>query len=303
MLSEPAYALGRLVPVEEVTGRPALGARLREYGFGTCSVADRPPSRLAAAAVAELLPRRGLTGTDVDAVVYATCGHRGEQTGDRDVRAGLDRLGLNGARLYGVWLGESGNLAGALRLAHALLRTTDARTVLVVVADAVPERPGEYRAMPNAVTVNGDGAAACLLSTVHRGPYALEGVGHRARPAAAAAGRATGLREYLAFMAGVRGALTALHRTSGTGPHSYQWLVANNYSTSHLDDFADLAGLPHDRVFRGNVARHGHVFTADGLINLAALTGTAEVTAGDRVLVLSTGPFSWGAIGLRRIEN
>jgi 3-oxoacyl-[acyl-carrier-protein] synthase-3 len=104
-------------------------------------------------------------------------------------------------------------------------------------------------------------------------------------------------------MAGVRGALTALYQASGTGPGSYQWLVANNYSTANLGDFADLAGVPRERVFRGTVARHGHVFTADGLINLAALTAAEQVAAGDGVLVLSTGPFSWGAIGLQRNEN
>jgi len=303
MLSEPAYAVGELVPVEQVAGRGALAERLREYGFDTCSVADRPPSELAADAVAELLLRSGLTGGEVDAVVYGTCSHRSEPAGDQGVRRMLDRLGLAGARLYGVWLGESGNLAGTFRLARALLASTGVRTVLVVVADAVPKRPGEYRAMPNAVTVNGDGTAACLLSTVHRGPFTVEGIGHCAVPAMSAAGRGTGLREYLEFMTGVRGSLTALYQASGTGPSSYQWLVANNYSTSSLGDFADLAGIPHERVFRGTAPRHGHVFTADGLINLAALTDSAEVAAGDRVLVLSTGPFSWGAIGLQRSEN
>jgi hypothetical protein len=37
--------------------------------------------------------------------------------------------------------------------------------VLVVVTDAVPHLHGEHRTMPNAVTVSGDGAAACLLSS------------------------------------------------------------------------------------------------------------------------------------------
>lgn len=302
-LSEPAYAVGELVPVEQVAAPAALAERLRAYGFATCSVADRPPSELAADAVADLLLRHGLTGGDIDAVVYGTCSHRGEPAGHQGVRGMLDRLGLAAARLYGVWLGESGNLVGALRLARALLTSAGMRTVLVVVADAVPKRPGEYRAMPNAVTINGDGAAACLLSTVRRGPFTVEGIGHCASPAMSAAERGSGLREYLEFMTGVRAALTALHNESGTGPDSYQWLVANNYSASNLSDFADLAGIAHERVFRGTVPRHGHVFTADGLINLAALTDSAKVAPGDRVLVLSTGPFSWGAIGLRRCEN
>lgn len=295
-LTGPAYALGRLVPVEHLAG--ALAARLREHGFGTCSVADRPPSELAADAITKLLRDNELTASDVGAVVYATCSHRGEPAGqDQAVRDVLARVGLAGARRYGVWLGESGNLGAAFRLARALLR--DEREVLVVLADAVPDRPGEYRAMPNAVTVNGDGAAACLLSTVRSGQYTVEEIGTHANPAMSAAGRGSGLREYLEFMAGVRGVLAALP----SGPGGYQWLVTNNYCDANVDDFADLAGIERTRTFRGTVARHGHVFAADGLINLTELTGTARVAPGERVLVLCTGPFSWGAIGLRRNDD
>jgi len=176
-LSGPACALGGLVPVERLAG--ALAGRLRAQGFGTCSVADRPPSELAAAAIEELASRFAVTAADVGAVVYGTCSHRAERT-DQDVavRAALARTGLAGVRCHGVWLGESGNLGGAFRLARALLR--EERGVLVVLADAVPDRPGEYRAMPNAVAVNGDGAVACLLSTVRSGQYVVEEIGTHA---------------------------------------------------------------------------------------------------------------------------
>lgn len=267
-LSEPAYAVGQLVPVEQVAGHGLLFSRLRRHGFDTCSVAGRPPSQLAAEAVSALLRRSRPGGGGVDAVVYGTCSHRSEPPGDGRVRGMLDRLGLAAAGLYGVWLGESGNLAGAVRLARALLAGSAARTVLLVVTDAVADRPGEYRAMPNAVTVNGDGAAACLLSTADVGPFTLEGVGHRASAVMSAPGRATGLKEYLEYMAGVRASLTALYDDVGAGPEAYRWLVANNYSTANLGDFAELARIPHDRVFSGTASRHGHVFTADALITL-----------------------------------
>ncbi|MFD6883930.1 3-oxoacyl-[acyl-carrier-protein] synthase III C-terminal domain-containing protein [Rhodococcus sp. NPDC060084] len=212
----------------------------------------------------------------------------------------LDRLGLASVPFVGVWLGESGNLVGAVRLARGLLRS-GMRTVLIVVTDAVPQRHGEFRAMPNGVTVNGDGAAACLASTALGEGYVLEGIGHAATPGAAQAQRLTGLREYFRFMAGVRSALTQFSDVSGIRLDSYQWLVANNYSATTLDDFADTAMIPRDRVFRGTIARHGHVFTADGLINLADLHDGEAINPGDRVLVLSTGPFSWGVLGLRQI--
>ncbi len=241
----------------------------------------------------------------MDAVVYASCnyGVAPATAQEEAVRSTvLEPFGLGAARLFGVWLGESGNLASAMRLARSLLVGANLRTVLVVVADAIPAQPGEYRAMPNAVTINGD-AAACLLSTRLPGPYQLVGIGQAAVPAMAAAGRRRGLREYLHFMSGVRSALTLLYQTSGTTAESYQWMVANNYSAANLDDFADIARIPHDRLFRGNVPRYGHLFAADGLINLAGLAESTEIVPGERVLLLSTGPFSWGAVGLLRLQE
>lgn len=77
-------------------------------------------------------------------------------------------------------------------------------------------------------------------------------------------------------------------------------MVTNNYSSANLEDFADVAGMSADRVFRRNVDRIGHIFAADGLINLADLEATDELAPGDRVLVLSSGPCSWGAMSVTR---
>lgn len=217
VLSRPAYSLGSLVPVEQAVGpgSPArLPARLRTQGFAHCSVSDRPPSALALDAVRNLLDRTGVAVDDVDAVVYGTCGHR-EQHRD-DVAGGLRErlllpLGLQRAQLVGVWLGESGNLTNALRLARALLLAGRCRTVLVVLADAVPPGTGEYRAMPNAVTINGDGAAAILMSTSIPGAFRLDGMGCSASPSMTESGRGRGLREYLQFLAGVGQAVENLY--------------------------------------------------------------------------------------------
>lgn len=90
-LTGPAYAVGRLVPVEELAGQ--LAGRLRDYGFGTCSVADRPPSGLAAEAITELLTCRGIGPAEIGAVVYGTCSHRSEPDGqERAVRETVGSL-------------------------------------------------------------------------------------------------------------------------------------------------------------------------------------------------------------------
>jgi 3-oxoacyl-[acyl-carrier-protein] synthase-3 len=299
----PAYEVGQLVPIADaVPGHipDELANRLNDNGFDRCSVADDPPSALAARAVAKLLDGTGVTPSAIDAVVYATCSYTSEPDPAGSVREHVLRpAGLDHAALYGVWLAESGNLASVVRLARGLIRAKRHVTILCVVADKVPNRPGEYRAVPNAVTINGDGAAACLLSAQCTGDYLVEGVGQFGAPVMTTFVKGEGLRKHLQIMTGIRGCCNRLYAATGQPGDAYRWLITNNYARRTLDEFAGMAQIPPDRLYLGNLARHGHVFTADGLINLTDLT-RAGVDDGDRVLLLSTGPFTWGAVGLIR---
>ncbi|MGL5829565.1 MAG: hypothetical protein ACRC0L_08365, partial [Angustibacter sp.] len=213
----------------------------------------------------------------------------------------LRPVGLEQLPMYGVWLAESGNLASVLRLARALICDGRAGTVLCVVADKVPDGPGEYREMPFAITINGDGAAACLLSTGLPGAYAVEGVVQVAAPSITLHAQGQrGLRKHLQVISGVRSCANELYAATGQRPAAYRWLITNNYAHRTLGEFADMAWLPRRTLFLANIARYAHIFTADGLINLADLTRSTDVPAGERVLVLSSGPLTWGAIGLVR---
>lgn len=303
-LSGPAYVLGELVPLAAMT--PAAPAELRDRlaanGFDRVSVADRGPVALAAEAVAAVLAGTGTGPSDVDAVLHATCSYWAEPAGlaaavHEQVLAGN---GLAGARSVGLWLAESGNLTALLRQARALLLGGGLRTVLCVTADAVPARPGEYRAMPSAVTVNGDGAAACLLSLDRPGPYELEAVGQHAAVRMAGYGRGQGVLKQLEVVRGVRAATRAVYAAAGTGPADYRRLLTNNYGAPTRRDLATAAGFPPDAAWAGNVARTGHVFAADGLLDLIDSERADPLAPGERVLLVSSGPVSWGAASLRR---
>ncbi|BCJ50047.1 3-oxoacyl-[acyl-carrier-protein] synthase 3 protein 3 [Actinoplanes sp. NBRC 14428] len=302
-LAGPAYALGRPVPIEELVPAGELAARLRAHGFDRCSVAAEPPSALALRAVTRLFESVAVRPGEVDAVVHASCSYGAEPGAGSSVEATLrDRVlrpaGLGGLPAYPMWLAESGNLASVLRVARALVLRPGVRTVLCVTADRMPAGPGEYRAMPNAVTINGDGAAACLLTTRPAGDYRLDGLAQVAAPEMAAYVKGQGLAKHLKIMSGVRRAATRLAEETGVPSTGYRWLITNNYAERTTGEFADMAQVPRDRRLPAAPA-HGHVFAADGLINLAAL-GPDRVRPGDRLLLLASGPLSWGAIGLTR---
>lgn len=314
MRSPPLYlaglghALGELQPLEPALADrvdPALLAKLREQGFASIAVASDGPLALARRATATLLHDHGVDPAHVDAVVYTTCSYWSAQATAEGGLGALVRaqllgpLGLHRARLHGVFLAESGNLVSALRVARSLIEVDGLRNVLVITADAVPDRPVEYRAMPSAVTVNSDAAAAALVSS-HEGAYALEGIGQASSPRMLAFIKGEGLAKYLAILAGIRSAVARLFEAAGTQASDYARLVTNNYSVQTLHGFAGAVGIPRERLFLANVARFAHAFAADPLINLADDHAAQPLGPGERVLCLSTGPLTWGAVSLRR---
>jgi 3-oxoacyl-[acyl-carrier-protein] synthase III len=72
-------------------------------------------------------------------------------------------------------------------------------------------------------------------------------------------------------------------------------MIANNLAKSILEMFAGQAGIPFRRVYTDNVASYGHVYAADGLMNL----DDCAVEKGDAVLVATNGTCNWGAMVLR----
>ncbi|HEX3849825.1 MAG TPA: 3-oxoacyl-[acyl-carrier-protein] synthase III C-terminal domain-containing protein, partial [Polyangiaceae bacterium] len=102
------------------------------------------------------------------------------------------------------------------------------------------------------------------------------------------------------IVAGLRRAFAALASRTNADISDYAALITNNYAPATLANFAQALGAAPDRVFTDNVARLGHAFAADNLINLEDLTLSGALELRGRVLVLSTGPLTWGTVSLRR---
>lgn len=310
-----AHALGELRPIEQALAgdvQPELMAKLRENGFRQCALSPATPVELARAAAERLLATLDLPPGHVGAVVYATCSYWSDDAhllgavpavarlSHRVATALLAPLGLQRAPLFGVYLAESGNVASALRVAKNLIAVDGLQNVLVVTADQVPRGEGEYRAMPSGVTINSDAAAACLVSSERRHGFELEAVAQKASPRMASLEKGQGMQKYLEIITGLRAAARSVFEALGTRPGDYTRLVANNYSLQTLHGFADALGFQRDRLFLDNVGRFAHAFSADALINLADLEAAHPASPGDRVLALSTGPLTWGAVSLKK---
>lgn len=302
-----AYRLGREQPIEQaLAGQvgPELLQRLRSVGFRSCAVSSDTARQLASAAAAASLEAARLRPSAVSAVVYATCSFWDEQAGQLNAARVYDEvlaeLGLGHAALWGVGLAESGNLASALRVARNLLRVERANAVLVVTTDKVPLRDGEYRAMPNAVAINSDAAAACIVTREKCSGFALEEVVQVSSPRMMSHAKGNGFAKHLEVVAGVRGCVGTVLQRRGLAAADFRWLITNNYGIPTLEGFADAAGFARDRLYLSNVPRFAHAFAADNLINLADAVAHGELSVNERVLTVSTGPLTWGAASLRR---
>lgn len=308
------YALGRFHPIEKALGGAVTAEhlqQLREHGFRNVAIGgpDEGPVTLARRAVEQVLASGVDRPSQVDAVIYTTCSYWSDRVGprqrpgsalsDRVTEQLLRPLGLSTAQLRVVYLAESGNWVSAIRIARNWMAVRGLRRIVVVTADAVPDRPNEYRAMPNSVTINSDGAAAVLLCT-EGGVFQLEGCRQVTSSRMLGYVKGQGLQKYLEIIGGIRAATDRLLAEAGTTADDYERLVTNNYSAQTLHGFADATGIGRQRLFTDNVPKFAHAFSADVAINLADCDASGALSPGQRVLGLSTGPMTWGAVSLRR---
>jgi hypothetical protein len=74
-------------------------------------------------------------------------------------------------------------------------------------------------------------------------------------------------------------------------------MITNNLSRTVVELFASQCRVPLDRVFRDRAIGDGHVFAADGLINLAA----AGAALDDVLLIATNGTCNRGAAVVRAL--
>ena len=62
----------------------------------------------------------------------------------------------------------------------------------------------------------------------------------------------------------------------------------------------ETGGRPALQLFLDNLQRVSHTYAADVLINLSDLDAKGALASGDRVMALTSGPATWGMIGVTK---
>jgi 3-oxoacyl-[acyl-carrier-protein] synthase III len=315
-ISGTSYILGESVfdatELPELAADAELRATLTEFGVREYRATSLDALALAARAAKKALDDARLAPELIDTVLLAssTLPHDAARHG-APIAHFLEDANVTSAYPIAVSGSFCGNAQSALRVSRALIRSGDAERILIVCTDVVT---GPTRIVPPSISVASDGAAACIATrdaaALLRNPKrrATEPVGvlellDVVQGSSPKIERIDAEREPMAYIEAVGRELGQLVRVllerNRMTPKDIRQLIVNNYNTYVMTSVAKLFGFEREQVFLDNVQRTAHVNSADNLINACDLLKAGRVAAGERVLVVGTGPSLWGASLLR----
>lgn len=267
------------------------------------------PAEMASKAIRDTLGKTDLAPGEIDILLYASEYAHDESEGAWIHALCLDN-GLVNAFPIGIRLNFCGNLGSCFRIANQMLSAGSARNIIIVTADSTTESGPDSRLLEPFVAVTSDGAASCIISTRGLSPLRLTGthehVDHamsRMDVASLRNGSMVNKPEFFHYSLdsyrGRKKTFQDYYRRSGLSSEDISFLITNNYGVNTLAGFASEAGLGIKQVFGRRTSEVGHVQSADSLLNLEDLVSSGALRVGDRILMLSTGPYSWSLCGMR----
>lgn len=284
LLSGARYVLGEEeVPYTEIPGlaerawefRMAMNPRL--WGWGTVRRTSRSLADLAVESGRATLEAAGADPAAVDELIVCSTEFPGNaHTHGTFVEQLTSGLGLPDAAFTGLTLNRCANLLAAIDIASALVTAGRRRTILVITTDKARDEGDRAENF----ALFSDGAASCLISGQSYGSPAYEVT------ACACAQRNNDLdwsHEISSDLA--RAVNEELLKPQGLALAELDGLMPANIFTPLLMAKERQAGFSPAQVDTGNIARIGHCFAADPLINLVDRAVAGQVRNGGRYLL------------------
>lgn len=291
-----AYELGEPRLIDGLEPFRRSPERLREFqkmGMENyCCSPSADAVELARRSVQKTLRAASLPADRIDVVLYCSENVAITPDGTRRFHRLLHELGLVNAYPIGVHLSNSSNAATLFRVAMSLIRSGEAKSSLLVLADVAKSEA--ERVMEPALAVIGDGAASCIVSSEVEGQFELLRVVQSASHPSDEARRASLDSLKMRIKANQR-----LLREQGLSPSSFAHAVTNNYGLSVLEGFASITGIPLSRVYIDNVKKLGHVASADPWINIADLQASGAIEQGSLIMMITSSQYTCGFSVLR----
>ena len=249
-----------------------------------------------------------LQGSDIDAVIYATCIPENGNRYDReafgssgDVRDLMQfpashlqaEMDISGP-VFGLDQQACTGMLGALRLARSLVLSEPEFTrILCVTADRFPDG-ARYEQAYNLIS---DGAAACVVSEEPT-EFRILACHQVTNGGQVSASDEETLGSYFAQTCAT---VQACLNKASLGADDIDWIVPQNTHRDAWRVLCSLLGFPFRKVCLGSLGDVGHVISADNVINLKYLLRRGLLAPGQRVLLPMAGYGSnWQCVALER---
>ncbi|MBD0669414.1 3-oxoacyl-ACP synthase [Streptomyces sp. CBMA156] len=288
VLRAPRYVLGE-TPVDhtgiegfaEYVDRQRMVPDAGMWGWGAVHRTELDLAALAVRTGRETLRAAAVEPGEVDALVLCSNAFPAEVEAHGELIASvLGGLGLGPVPVTGITLNRCANLLTGLQAAASAVAAGRHRTVLVITTDRVSAESARIADF----ALFSDGAASCLVTRRSDGaPESYTWVGDAYAQDPATLGRGNEISADLARAANQR--LTA---GTGIGVEAIDGLLHNNIYLPIVTMKELQAGFRQAQLDTSNIARVGHCFAADPLINLVDRQSAGAVRPGGLYLLASS---------------
>ena len=293
-LSGIAYSLGSVTPIDELQETETISAEslaiLKQRGLASFCKETRPTPDMCLSSVFETLGSVSLTPERIDAIVFANSYPDWNAENETALLTAFYQAGFGRAYIVGLTLQGCSACAAALRVASDLTKNRlIIDNALVILCGRVSDGS---RLGPHATTINGDGAASCIVSSEH-GQFEI--LASESQTNASLAGMEQSSKSLTRY---VRTGFLDLCEISGRALSSsgmrsseIRALFGTNGSLMYLDLMAEATQVPPERVYKEPLATYGHVHACDNLIGLKTYCEKSEPRRGENYMLLGWSPY------------
>jgi 3-oxoacyl-[acyl-carrier-protein] synthase III len=305
-LSAIDYVLGERRPIDELARLKEDATMLqafRDAGFENYCRSSISPIALACQSMERTLSKASIKPADIDHVLYC-CEYNPDLESHKVLHLECARLGMHRAMPLGVFFTGCGNFSSGMTMAQALIRSGQAHNVMLLTADCSADAK---RVVPPSIAIMSDGASSALLTADRpTGADAFEVIDtqidvlHRM----ATLDPVLNPKEYrLAMTDRTRVVFDRICSSAGLQAGDIDALISQNLELTALKMMCHRFRLDPAINFTDNLPAIGHVGLADNLINLLDCLQLGRLGEHALVLLLATGPYSFGLSALKRLAR
>nr|MDZ8059833.1 3-oxoacyl-[acyl-carrier-protein] synthase III C-terminal domain-containing protein [Nostoc sp. EkiNYC01] len=296
------YKLGDFYPIDEIDElkertEDELLETLLEVGLEKYTKLDLSPFDMARESIQSTLKNASINSNKIDALIYATSSFWNPSfSSTKEISRLINECSLVNPYPIGLFFSECGNMQIAIRVASSLIKSKEFKNVLVVATDKVAYN--QTRIVPPDLSICSDAAASCIITSeieegfevVHTTQYM------NAAMADIDPNNFEQIEQYLNnAMNGIQQTIHKTMQSTMKTSNDFKQVIMNNYNLSVTQTICKLGNFEYEQVFKENISRFAHAFACDTLINLADFSDKNQLNSGDLLLLLGTGPSTWGA--------